>query len=287
MRYLSPLRYPGGKAKLAPFLARVLQAQHPVPTQYAEPFAGGAGAALRLLVDGAVEHVHLNDLNPGIAAFWRAATTHSDGLAELVAGTTPSIEVWHQQASIYRHGTGSDLELGFATFFLNRTNRSGILGGRPIGGLEQAGAWKLDARWNAAALAARIERVGRLAHRITVTELDARDFLAALPAPAETLVYVDPPYMMQGDRLYLDTFSAHDHSQLAAVLRAGEFPWVLTYDQHPKVDELYADVQRDDFLIPYSAQVKQIGREAIVFSRDLVVPGGPFTRQDALASAEG
>ena len=133
MRYLSPLRYPGGKARLAPFFTRLIRAQVPAPTHYAEPYAGGAGAALRLLTDSAVDHIHINDINAGIAAFWRTITTPDGAKAfnQLINTTPVTIDQWHHQRSIYQDGQTDDLTLGFATFYLNRTNRSGILDARP------------------------------------------------------------------------------------------------------------------------------------------------------------
>lgn len=282
MRYLSPLRYPGGKAKLAPFLARVVAGQERRPTQYAEPFAGGAGAALRLLVDGHVERIHLNDLDPGIAAFWRAATHHTDELVDRIRKADVTIDAWHQHAGRYRQGTGSDVELGFATFFLNRTNRSGILRGRPIGGLDQSGAWGIDARWNSDALVERIQLIGLLRQRIVVTEFDARHFLRTLPSAADTLVYVDPPYLVQGDRLYLDTFSQEDHRELAATLHAAEYRWVLTYDHDQRVTrDLYAKGRCAEFDINHTARVHHVGKELMVFSGGLSVPDMQVTRLNA------
>jgi len=44
-------------------------------------------------------------------------------------------EEWRSQRSIYSRGSQNDtFSLGFATFFLNRTNHSGILNGGMIGG---------------------------------------------------------------------------------------------------------------------------------------------------------
>lgn len=200
MRNLSPLRYPGGKVRLAPFFAQLLAIQDPVPTRYAEPFTGGAGAALRLLDEECVSHIHINDVHPGIAAFWRSVTTHSDEFIQLIETTEVTISQWHEQRAIFEAGpNGDDLALGFATFFLNRTNRSGILTARPIGGLNQTGRWLIDARYNKQGLISRIKRIQELADHITVTELDALDFLDSIEHYEDNIfVYADPHTSSRG-----------------------------------------------------------------------------------------
>lgn len=277
-RYVSPLRYPGGKARLAPFVAQLLDKQRPRPSSYAEPFAGGAGAALHLLVDEEVDQIYINDLNPGIAAFWRSVVERPADLCSRVLETPVDMDTWHEARATYAEGAGDDLTLGFATFILNRCNRSGILNARPIGGLEQTGTWKIDARYNRDALAARIERIGSYGSRIRVSELDARAFLGHLEAierTSDVLVYVDPPYLGQGENLYMNGLSADDHRQLATVLRQSKLKWFLTYDADPRIPrELYPGLPCVEFDIAHTAQVQHVGTEYAVFSPRLDhVPG--------------
>lgn len=275
MRYVSPLRYPGGKARIAPFAAELLACQPRRPRQYAEPFAGGAGSALTLLLREQVERIHINDLNPGIAAFWRCVFNQTKRLIRRVEETELSLDAWHSAREVYlsprRH---NDLDLGFATFFLNRVNRSGILTARPIGGLQQAGPWRIDARFNRDGLAERIAMVGSYRRRVEVTEMDAREFITSLrPLARELLVYVDPPYLGQGDKLYLDRLSSQDHQELAAQLKRSALKWFLTYDADDRVtDELYVNFRCAEFDIKHTAQVNHIGSEFVVFGNSLYVP---------------
>lgn len=287
-RYISPLRYPGGKARLAPFVADLIKRQHPRPTAYAEPFAGGAGAALHLLVAEEVDTIFINDLNPGIAAFWRAVVDRPAEMCEKVLTTPVNLEIWHEARATYESAQGDDVTLGFATFFLNRCNRSGILGARPIGGLDQAGPWKIDARYNREALARRIEVIGGYGARISVSQLDARDFLASLETSQvarDLLVYVDPPYLGQGDDLYLDSLSTDDHQQLAQQLRQSDLRWFLTYDADPRIpDQLYPGLPCVEFDIAHTAQIQHIGTEYAVFSRNLTnIPGRLMRRGESWA----
>jgi DNA adenine methylase len=275
VRYLSPLRYPGGKGRLAPYIARLIAVQRIRPSRYAEPFAGGAGAALRLLVNEEVNTIYINDLNPGIAAFWRCVFNKSDAFARRIETGEISIAAWHQALSAYNNpDKQSDLELGFATFFLNRCNRSGILDARPIGGLDQTGTWKIDARFNRQALAQRVRFLGNYRDRVVLSAQDARDFIRELEILGdEVLVYVDPPYLVQGADLYLDSLSPDDHSELAEILKISGLPWFLTYDTHERITaELYSGLRTLRFNIAHTAQVQHVGSEYAVFGQNLEVP---------------
>lgn len=271
MRFLSPLRYPGGKGALAPFLTQLISAQRPRIRTYVEPFAGGAGAALRLLRDEIVEDIVINDLNPGVAAFWRALLEHTDDLVAQVQKCAVTLKQWHKHRATYEASAGDDLTLGFATFFLNRTNRSGILGARPIGGLEQTGTWKIDARFNRDDLCHRMREIARYRGRITVTQCDATELLVD-PTDERTFLYVDPPYLAQGDDLYLDTLKWSDHQRVAERLISNHPRWLVTYDADLRVPhDLYPSHRTGWFDIKHTAARQHVGREFVVFSRSLRV----------------
>jgi DNA adenine methylase len=240
--------------------------------RYVEPFAGGAGVALRLVFDEYVDEVVLNDLNPGVAAFWRCVFTRTDDLVERVRTCEPSLEEWHWQRAIYGSGTRDDLALGFATFFLNRTNHSGILDARPIGGLAQTGKWGIAARFDRASLAARIETLGRYRSRVVVCAEDGIDLIARHLGDCSSFIYADPPYLVHGDDLYLDTLRWSDHERLAGLLRAEERGWLLTYDADPRVTEnLYVGMRCAQFQTSHTAAVQHVGQEYAVFPRGLKI----------------
>ncbi len=275
-RYLSPLRYPGGKARVAPYLAALIRGQRVRPRVYAEPFAGGAGAAVRLLVDEVVRAIRLNDLSPGVAAFWRCVFFETEDFARQIETATVDMSRWHEARGVFESPEGkSTMDLGFATFYLNRCNRSGILGARPIGGLNQTGTWRIDARFNREELAARVRFLGQYRRRVDVTQLDARAFLSEVESLGDDLfMYVDPPYIAQGDGLYLDSLSYEDHRQLAAQLVSTSVPWMLTYDVSEKVtQELYSGLRTARFDIAHTAQRQHVGSELVVFGPSLDVDG--------------
>lgn len=271
MKYLSPLRYPGGKARLATFVAQVISEQSQPAKRYVEPFAGGAGVALMLLLDEYVDEIVLNDLDAGIASFWRAVFYETEDFATMIQSARPTIKEWHRQREILEVGEAEDLALGFATFFLNRTNRSGILGARPIGGLKQTGKWGIGARYNAAELATRVQRLGTYASRVTVTQEDGIALAEEALRNDEVFLYADPPYLSAGDDLYLNALEWRDHERLATMLRASG-NWLLTYDADPRIPcELYSGFRCASFDLAHTAAKARIGKEYAVFAEGLTI----------------
>lgn len=168
----SPLRYPGGKNRLASFIDLVIQNLNLQNCTYVEPFAGGAGVALSLLLNGTVDNIIINDYDKAIYSFWRAIKKEPDALISRIEDTPVTIEEWHRQKDVYSSATSYSLDLAFATLFLNRTNRSGILNAGPIGGYSQAGEWKLDVRFDKEALIAKIGAIAEHRQNITIYNKD-------------------------------------------------------------------------------------------------------------------
>lgn len=272
----SPLRYPGGKGKLARFVANVVRENGLADGLYVEPYAGGAAVAWDLLLSGIVRRVAINDLSRPIYAFWKSVLDHTDDLIDLIRNTPVDVANRDRLKAVFKTSVdATDLELGFATFFLNRTNRSGILNGGMIGGRSQQGEWKLDARYNRDDLINRIERIARLRRRISLTRLDAVEFLETM-APSwgpKTLVYLDPPYFDKGPDLYPNYYKPQDHAGVARAVHALEgVSWIVSYDDAPPIHGLYDPAQWLQYTIGYSARNRTRGREAMFFSERLVIP---------------
>ncbi|MBB3295197.1 DNA adenine methylase [Mitsuaria sp. BK045] len=270
----SPLRYPGGKTQLWPFVVGLMQANDLYKGIYAEPFAGGAGIAWHLLLNGHVSEVWINDLDPAIHAFWFCVLNHCDDLCELIQTTPVTLPVWHEQRDILSKGSQSPLELGFATLFLNRTNRSGILKGGVIGGLKQDGNYKIGCRYNAAELIRKIQRIANYRSVIRLSRLDAiaciRRWDKSLPT--RSLINLDPPYFTQGKALYLNYYQARDHERLAKVVSGLKRPWMVTYDDAPEIEALYAGFPQYRNSLIYYAQTKRRANELLFLSNSLYPP---------------
>lgn len=280
MRYTSPLRYPGGKTALTTFLARTIELNGLIGCHYVEPFAGGAGAALQLLFSGLVSSIHVNDKDPCIHSFWRAVTEESEAFLKLLWDTPVTIAEWKRQRAVLRDpAQASLLELGFATFFVNRCSHSGVLNGGPIGGLNQSGDYKIDARFYRAELARRIQSIVLYKTSIRISHQEGVDFLRAAFASAQsrdkqTLVYMDPPYFKKGHRLYAFYFDDNDHKDLAAFLHSHPqtpLHWVLSCDDAALIRRLYPGRLRS-IRLKYCLRSAKLGRELVISSDNCVLP---------------
>jgi DNA adenine methylase len=270
----SPLRYPGGKQILAGALASLLRSNGLEDGVYAEPYAGGAGAALSLLFSGRVRRLLLNDIDRCIFRMWDSILNRNDEFVALIRRVPLTVAEWKRQKSIYSAPDRyPPLEVGFATFFLNRTNRSGIIkNAGPIGGMDQTGTWKIDARFGRRELVERIERIGRYRSRITFTNLDALDFLDDA-VPTGSFVYLDPPYYVKGKELYLNHYSAKDHKALARRMkREVQAKWVMTYDATEEIRTLYSRFRSTPFTLSYSARSRKNGEELLIFGPGIKRP---------------
>src|SRR5690625_913641 len=171
-KFYSPFRYPGGKASLTNFLSHTIDVNNLGGCNYVEPFAGGAGAALSLLILEKVDRIIINDLDNAIFSFWDLLVSNHQYLIDKIKEVEVSIDEWHIQREIYKDPKSKRKDLGFATFYLNRTNHSGIIEGRPIGGFKQKSKWGIKARFNKNKLIDRIEKIASYKSRIKVTNKD-------------------------------------------------------------------------------------------------------------------
>lgn len=232
--------------------------------------------AIELLLDQHVAHIHLNDSSRPIYAFWRAILNHTDEFCRLVASASLDIPEWKKRREVVRHSNDYDeLELGFSTFYLNRCNRSGVLSGGVIGGLNQTGKWKMNARFSRNDLIGRIEAIAMRAGAITLRNWDAERFIVEhIPTlPEKTLVYCDPPYFEKASGLYLNHYKPDDHARIAKTIQEKlHKKWVVSYDSAPEILVHYKE--RESFLydLQYNAATVYKGKEVFFFSDDLELP---------------
>lgn len=270
----TPLRYPGGKGRFAPYIAEIMRANSLDGGHYLEPYAGGSGVALVLLFDGIADDVHINDADPAIRDFWLAATRHTSDLIRMVETEPVTIEAWHHWRSVLFGDTAADLvQRGFATLFMNRTNRSGILKAGVIGGKAQAGAYRLDARYMKDVLTTRLGKVGEHAAHIHVYGEDALSLLERCDdfLPERSLIYLDPPYYVKGQGLYRNFYGHDDHAAIAKLVQLDEFSrnWVVSYDDTPEIRAMYAQARGMGYGLRYTAQSRYVGSEVMFFSNAL------------------
>jgi DNA adenine methylase len=278
-RYLTPLRYPGGKQRLTPFVLELLKANKMIGGHYVEPYAGGAGVGVELLLKGHVSHIHLNDSAFPIYAFWRSIISNPEEFCRRISSAFLDVEEWKRQRKIIGQPLEhSELEIGFSAFYLNRCNRSGILSGGLIGGVSQAGDWKMDARFPVNELIRRIEAIASRSQSITVQNWDAEKFIIEhIPTlPVNTFVYCDPPYLEKSRRLYLDRYERQDHAHIAQVIQTQlARKWIVSYDACAEVLSYYRDRKCITYSMQYNASRVYKGSEVFSFLMTLHSPHIP------------
>lgn len=268
--FYSPLRYPGGKNCLFPFISRLFYENKLIGNRYAEPYAGGAGLALRLLFEGYVDHIYINDLDKSIYAFWKTIIDRPNEFCRWIEDVEASIANWGKYKKIQRQSENNNLfELAKSTFFLNRTNVSGVIKGGVIGGLKQTGKYKIDARFNKQDLIDRIHKIESVKNRISVSNLDGVQFIKKLDKKKEEIfIYLDPPYCQQGANLYMNFYSKEDHKKLSMKVHQLRKKWIVSYDTHEFILNLYAEKRKLVHQLSQSAS-NRVGNELLVFSEKI------------------
>ncbi|TXJ28272.1 MAG: DNA adenine methylase [Chitinophagaceae bacterium] len=275
MDYYSPLRYPGGKGKVASYFKQVFHDNLLYDGVYVEPYAGGASVALSLLFNEYASKIVINDIDRSIFAFWHSVLHKTDELCRLINDTPVTVQNWDIQRQTQKNKQRQGLlKVGFSTFFLNRTNRSGILNAGIIGGRQQTGNWKIDARYNKKDLIARIQRIALYKDKIELHNSDAVELVKSLrkSLPSKTLFYFDPPYYVKGKDLYLNYYGDEDHQEIATeIAKLKKQKWIVTYDNVHQIKNLYTDFRQVKYTLNYSAAEPSKGQEVMIFSDNMYI----------------
>lgn len=273
-KVLTPLRYPGGKSSIYGLVNKIIEDNNINDFTYVEPYAGGFGLGIKLLLDGTANRVIINELDYSIYSFWYSVVNHTVALCELIYNTPITIEEWHIQKHIFENpNLFSVLQVGFSTLFLNRCNRSGILKAGPIGGFNQNGNYLIDCRFNKDTIINRIQAIAEHRDRIEIYNLDAIDLIEnhLINRNDNLFINFDPPYVSQGSGLYINYYVENDHIELSNVIRdnLNNVFWMITYDDHPLIHQCYEEYQITNFKLNYSAQTKRVGTELLILNNNL------------------
>lgn len=266
---LTPLRYPGGKSQFFSYVSSIILKNGIQNATYIEPFAGGAGVAIRLLIEGLVDNIIINDIDYAIYSFWHTLLNNTDWLIDKIEKTPVTITEWKKQKKIYLNQKTHDKKtIGFATLFLNRCNRSGILMAGPIGGMNQTGNYKIDCRFNKNKIINTIRNISLYRNKISVYNMDASDLICVFKNQTNVFWFIDPPYFVKGTGLYKNSFNYSDHKHLSNIIKnsLNNASWILTYDVCEEIFELYKTFNHKKILLSYSAEVKRKENEYLFYN---------------------
>lgn len=273
-RTYSPLRYPGGKTQLSKFLIEILKYNNLENVIYAEPFSGGFGVGLELLFNGKVRKVLINDYDISIYSIWYAILNETERFIQSIMMTDITIEEREKQKEIYdklKESKTYSFDLAFASFFLNRANVSGIIKGGPIGGINQDGKYKLDCRFNKKNLIKKLKDISSWKHNIELYNFEANIFIDRVllqHSPEEIFIFFDPPYYNQGKNLYTNFFEHNDHVELKKKIdNLKGYYWILTYDYHEEILDIYSNYNKYLYKINYSANKVRKANELLIYSK--------------------
>lgn len=268
--FYSPLRYPGGKNKLAKFVALVCEKNN-INGHYVEPYAGGASVALHLLINGYVKEITINDYDKAIYAFWYSILNDTEKFCRKIKNTEINIENWKKFKEIHKNKEEENLfNLGFAIFFLNRTNRSGIIDGGIIGGKNQKGNYKINCRFNKNDLIRRIKLIAKYKKNINLYNEDALDLINIVKKDKNTIFYFDPPYYLKGPSLYMDNYKNDDHKKVSEkIQKIKNAKYIVSYDNTPEIKKLYKKLKKLEFSLIYTAYRIRKGMEVLFFGNGL------------------
>ncbi len=269
---LSPLRYPGGKRRLAPYVAATLAENDLRPNVFVEPYAGGASVALELLHFDLVDKVVLGDQDALITSFWQTVVSDVDWLCEQVEQISLDLALW-ERMKVGRFRSRRSMAL--ACLYLNRTSFNGSLhpSAGPIGGKAQVSEYAIGCRFPRERLIQRLRACAAMGDRIEVaapqdamrTLRETRD--RAHRDERSVFFYLDPPFWSKSDKLYRRSFTELDHEHLADALHWVSDPFLLSYDPAPEVVELYkghraATTALIELL--YTGSARSAGRELVI-----------------------
>lgn len=205
---------------------------------FVEPFAGGGIVSLTVAFEGFADHVILVELDPDVAAVWKAITgPNFRKLSDRICRFDVTKENVQRELS----QTSTDIgDIAFRTILKNRMYHGGILA--PGSSLIKHGenGKGLRSRWYPKTLADRINAIGDIRERFTVVEGDGIAEIRKHYRKQKAVFFIDPPYTAAGKkagkRLY--RHNELDHADLFNATKRIKGNFLMTYDDAEGVRKL-------------------------------------------------
>jgi len=286
----NPLRYPGAKRQLVPYIEDLLKCNNLVGCSFYEPYAGSAAVGLDLLQRGIISKLVIVEKDVLIYSLWKCVFNCFDDLCKRIEDTPISMDTWISLTPLRAVNSPYDadlLDLGFAGLFFNRTNFSGIITANPIGGMQQSSAYSIDCRFNKVVLIDLIQKLSRFRSQVEVHWDDALNHMKSeiKNLTKETsFVYFDPPYYEKGKQMYRHYYTNTDHKALAAFVKEKkQFDWLISYDDAPYICGLYSGsgAKYQPFYLDYS-----VARETRSRGKELLISNLPLPPLSLLGASD-
>ena len=276
----TPFRYPGSKSSFTGIVKEYVLHNGLKGCKVVEPYAGSAAVTLALVSEGVCSSGVIVERDPLIYSFWKVAFSNPEALIRRIEGSEATLSTWHELRPLlsYKEPNNGDLvEMAFAALFFNRTNFSGVLHSGPIGGQDQSSAYKIDCRFNRKELLLKIQKFSAVSKKIEVCFGDPIDVIKSCSRQTKTLFYIDPPYFIQGRKLYRYYYKLKDHLALSKALQKSKFNWILSYDDHDVIKSLYEGFSQVEKAFQYSTRVAKNENELLI--TNLKIPDAWKSRQ--------
>ena len=238
----SPLRYPGGKSRVAKLLCQYI----PPHTEYREPFVGGGAI---FFYKPKVEKNWINDLHPGLYALWRTLRDHFPEFADLCKAqdTTDlraTFDYWINRFDLMKaEGNAQLVERAVQYYFINRT----VWTGRVVFDPARRSRLYFSNPEGWGKLEKKLRHLRACAEKLRGVRITCKPFEKCLGgATPETFIYADPPYYRDSldtptSRLYEGHFAIEQHESLRDLLANCPARVMISYDDRPEVRRLYSD----------------------------------------------
>lgn len=236
--YKSPLRYPGGKTRGVKVISEIIDSLFNGRKILLSPFLGGGSLELFYLSRGLT--IYGNDLFHPLFIFWKNLKENPDKLCSNISQIINEEEIDKDKFQKLKNFEGlSEIEIASRYYIINRCSFSGATF---CGGFSKSA---YESRLTQSCFT-RMENLAPQLSNIHFSNLDAIDFLKQYDESNDQFIYLDPPYYQE---TYLygrdgDLHKNFNHQDLAEYLKTRN-DWILSYNDVPKIRELYhfADIQ--------------------------------------------
>lgn len=269
----SPLKWVGGKAKLAPHLAGSIAAELDASGgDYIEPFLGGASVALAL----GPRPMILADANEELINFWQTIRENPSFWPVFqTMMADPSSEAYYEMRAA-DVSTWTSCHRAARFLYLNRLARSGIWRENKSGGMNVPYAKEVKLPKD---LKARLRSAAKTLGEAKIVREDFRKVIRA--AGPGDVIYADPPYDGGFAAYTAAGFGKQDQIDLASALRAATRRGVSIWTSNANTDlvrELYswAEIGPVEEWRPVNRDTKNRGAiECVLIYADGEMPDAP------------